>query len=204
MHKSFAIFLVLISTLTGCYYRGSGNTARVEAVYYPEPGANVLFNRPAKDGRVNGVTEFSTLDGKVPFRLITYFASGDDPRIAIEIGLDNTRRGTEKIELDCSKAALILGGQRYGQKVSATADADLQRAIQSRQAWSLDCTQDMVLYDPDGVYVYNAKLLFWPGIRLGESFSIQLPAIKNQPQASKPLIVKFVREMRTLSPIGGV
>jgi hypothetical protein len=54
MYKSLAVLLMLISMLTGCYW-GSGNTARRKAVATSESGASVLFNRPAKDARVNWV-----------------------------------------------------------------------------------------------------------------------------------------------------
>ena len=202
MRRFFTLMLVTL-VLAGCY-TGSGNGARNEYVYYPEANSNILFIHPAKDERVNGSAVFSTLDSKVPFELITYFGHGDDPRISIKIGFGGYQRGTEKIELDCSRAALILNGRRFAHKVGGNAEKEIQRAKVSQEAWHLECIKEIALYDTSGVYVYNAELLFWPGERLGESFSIELPTVKNDPQMSKPLVVKFVRELRVIRPGGGV
>ena len=207
MIKNFNLLLLSLM-LTGCY-RGNGGGVMNEYVYYPEAGSTILFIRPAKDARVkNSSTEFSTLDGKVPFSLTTSASVTDDnpanysnvnnPSVWITIGFTGKRMDIDykKIELDCSRAALILNGRRFAHKVGADAEKEMQRAKESRKAWSLECIKEIALYDKSGVY--EAKLLFKPGERLGESFSIELPIVKDDPQMSKPLVVKFIRELREI------
>jgi hypothetical protein len=196
--------LSIIVLLTGCYNLSSSNSSKQHAVYYPEIGAPVLFDRPAPGTEVGGQTKFSTLDGKIPFRMMVYFADGNDPRISIEIGFDNYEAGPEKIELDCSQSALLLSNKKFGHKRGDDVQEEISRAKMTREAWHLECINELTLYDRSTIYVYQARLLFWPREKLGDSFSIQLPIIKNHPQLSKPLVIRFVKELRAFRHIGGV
>ena len=203
-------FLLLSLILTGCY-RGNGGGVMNTYVYYPEVGSNILFARPAKGARDNNSsTEFSTLDGKVPFELHTNASISDDnpanssnaKNKAVWITIGHVYASMDidykKIELDCSRAALILNSRRFAHTVGKDAEKEMQRAKESRKAWSLECINEVTLHDKSGVYVYYTTLLFQPGEGLGESFSIELPIVKNDPQMSKPTVVKFVRELREI------
>jgi hypothetical protein len=169
------------------------------AVYYPVAQAGVLFTRPADPVR-SEKSEFFILDGKLAFRVLPYYANGRDPRIHLQIGFDNYQRGTEKIDLDCSKAALILNGKSF----SANTPKPRENEGALTEVWTQECNTAVSLYDPAGVYIYNAEMWFTPQKALGDSFSIALPLVSNHPQGAKQIIVKFVKEMRHVEGIGGV
>lgn len=174
------------------------------SMYYPEPGSKVVHEHPGEGGMVQSTTAYESLDGKIGFSMSAAFEDVGDPRVSISITSTALNYIGDKIELDCSNAALIIKGRRYSHSVRDGYEREKRDAEILRQAHHLQCIKELTLYDKSGVYVRVAELLFWPGERLGESFSIELPIVKNHPQMSKPLIVKFVREMRSIRGNGGV
>jgi hypothetical protein len=195
---SFGLLLTVACTVANAFCFFNCEPSKT-AVYYPVAQAEVLFTRPADPVR-SEKSEFFILDGKLAFRVLPYYANGRDPRIHLQIGFDNYQRGAEKIDLDCSKAALILNGKSF----SANAHKSKENEGALTEVWTQECHTAVSLYDPAGVHIYNAEMWFTPHQALGDSFSIALPLVSNHPQGAKQIIVKFVKEMRHVEGIGGV
>ncbi len=197
-HIFFGLVITLTSTVSNalCIFKCEPEKT---AVYYPVAQAGVTVMRPADPVR-STKSEFLILGGKVALRVLPYYADGHDPRIHLQIGFDNYQRGVEKIDLDCSKAYLSINGKSF----HANTPKPREKRGVLKEVWTQECNTTLSLYDPAGVYVYNAEMWFTPKQALGDSFSIALPIITNHPQGAQQITVKFVKEMRHVEGIGGV